>query len=164
MASFFLGFELFEFYSAHDLQSYVESNYQLNKTRGLENINVFTMTPDKEFAISFMNALILETDKYAKVRLIQKSKGIIAASFEQLASSRNSSITSAIATTINSEYFKIANLENDMPYHLYIIDPPHSSEYPISPNFIAVIFSNTIIFLFLSIFFLFVKKNKEDLW
>ena len=164
VSSFILGYELFEFYSAHDLQSYIKGNYQLAKTRGEENITVFTMTPDKEFAISFMNAVILETDKYAKARLIQKSKEIISASYEQLASSRNSSISSAIASTINSEYFKIANLENDMPYHIYIIDPPHSSEYPISPNFIAIIFSNIIIFLFLSIFFLFVKKNKEDLW
>ncbi len=164
ISSFFLGYELFEFYSAHDLQSYIKGNYQLNKTRGEENITVFTMTPDKEFAISFMNSVILETDKYAKTRLIQKSKEVISASYKQLASSRNSSISSAIATTINSEYFKIANLENDMPYHIYIIDPPHSSEYPISPNFIAIIFSNLIIFLFLSILFLFIKKNKEDLW
>ena len=72
------------------------------------------------------------------------AKEVISASYKQLASSRNSSISSAIATTINSEYFKIANLENDMPYHIYIIDPPHSSEYPISPNFIAIIFSNLI--------------------
>lgn len=164
ISAFLLGYELFQFYSAHDLQSYIKGNYKLDKTRGEENITVFTMTPDKEFAISFMNAVILETDKYAKTRLIQKSKEVISASYKQLSSSRNSSISSALATTINSEYFKIANLENDMPYHIYIIDPPHSSEYPISPNFIAIIFSNLIIFLFLSILFLFVKKNKEDLW
>ena len=164
IASFFLGFDLYEFYSAHDLQSYINASYKLTKTRGLENVVVYSMTPNKDFAISFMSALILETDKYAKIRLIKKSKEIISASYEQLVSSRNSSITSAISNTINSEYFKIANLENDMPYHLYIIDPPNSSEYPISPNFIAIIFSNIIIFLFLSIFFAFVKKNKEDLW
>lgn len=164
IASFFLGFDLYEFYSAHDLQSYINASYKLTKTKGLENVVVYSMTPNKDFAISFMSALILETDKYAKIRLIKKSKEIISASYEQLATSRNSSITSAISNTINSEYFKIANLENDMPYHLYIIDPPNSSEYPISPNFIAIIFSNIIIFLFLSIFFAFVKKNKEDLW
>jgi len=164
IAAFFSGYELFQYFTAHDLQSYIKSNYEIIKPMGSKNINVSTMTPDKEFAILFMSAVIKETDKYAKLRLIQTSKEIISASYDQLASSRNSTITSAIASTINSEYFKIANLENDMPYHIYIVDPPHSSEYPISPNFIAIIFSNTIIFLFLSVFLSFISKNKEDLW
>lgn len=164
IASLLLGYDLSKYYSAHDLQSYIISNFEITKTRGLDNIIIYTMTPNKDFAIQFMNALILETDKYAKIRLIKKSNEIISASYAQLATARNSSISSAISNTINSEYFKIANLENDMPYQLYIIDPPYSSAYPISPNITAIIFSNAIIFLFLSIFFSFVKKNREDLW
>ncbi|MDA8655531.1 hypothetical protein N9L78_02395 [Gammaproteobacteria bacterium] len=162
--SFLLGYDLSRFYSAHDLQSYIAGRFEITRTKGLENIVIFTMTPNKEFAIQFMNALILETDRYAKNRLIKKSNEIISASYAQLATAKNTSITSAISSTINAEYFKIANLENDMPYHLYVIDPPYSSEYPISPDTTAIIFSNIIIFLFLSIFFSFVKKNREDLW
>ena len=111
-----------------------------------------------------MNALIAETDNYAKESLIQKSKEIIQATYQQLATSKNSSIASALGSTINSEYFKIANLENDMPYHIKIIDPPHSSEYPVAPNIASIVISNVIIFLFLSIFFSFVQRNEEDLW
>jgi len=164
LAAFFLGYDLFKFYSAHDLQSYIQGSFNPSKPLGSSNIIVSTMTPDKDFAITFMNSLIIETDKYAKERLIQKSKEIIVSTYEQLATSKNSSIASALAGTINSEYFKIANLENDMPYHIYIIDPPHSSEYPVTPNIMAIIFSNAIIFFFLSIFISFIQKNKEDLW
>tara|TARA_X000001036_G_scaffold361507_1_gene344813 strand:+ start:518 stop:1423 length:906 start_codon:yes stop_codon:yes gene_type:complete len=164
IAAFFLGYDLFEYYSAHDLQSYIKGSFTPAKPLGSSNIIVSTMTPDKNFAITFMNSLILETDKYAKESLIQKSKEIISSTYEQLATSKNSSIASALAGTINSEYFKIANLENDMPYHIYIIDPPHSSEYPVAPNIMAIIFSNAIIFFFLSILISFIQKNKDDLW
>tara|TARA_Y100000768_G_scaffold380774_1_gene358391 strand:+ start:2007 stop:2918 length:912 start_codon:yes stop_codon:yes gene_type:complete len=164
IAAFLLGYKLFEFYSAHDLQSYIKSGFSADKKRGSGNITVSALKSNKDFAISFMNALIIETDNYAKERLIQKSEEIIEATNKQLATSKNSSIASALGNTINSEYFKIANLENDMPYHIYIIDPPHSSEYPVTPNITSIIFSNAIIFLFLSILFSFIQKNKEDLW
>lgn len=164
IAAFLLGYELFEFYSAHDLQAYIKSSFSAGKKRGSGNITVSALKSNKDFAISFMSALILETDSYAKESLIQKSEEIIASTYKQLATSKNSSIASALGSTINSEYFKIANLENDMPYHIYIIDPPHSSEYPVTPNLTSIILSNAIIFIFLSILFSFVQKNKEDLW
>ena len=164
IAAFLLGYDLFEFYSAHDLQSYIKSGYKLGKSRGSSNISFTALKSDKEFAIKFMNALILETDNYAKESLIQKSKEIIEATYKQLATAKNSSIASSLGSTINSEYFKIANLENDMPYHINVIDPPHSSEYPVSPHIASIILSNAIIFLFFSIFISFVQRNKEDLW
>jgi len=163
-AAFLLGYDLFKFYSAHDLQSYIKASFESKKPTGSQNIVVSSMTSNKDFAIEFMNALILETDKYAKESLIKKSKEIISATFDQLAISKNSSIASALADTINSEYFKIANLENDMPYNIYIIDPPHSSEYPVTPNIFAITFSNLLIFFLLSIIYSFIQKNKEDLW
>jgi hypothetical protein len=164
LAAYLMGYDLNKYYSAHDLQSYIKRNYAPDKKRGSQQITISTLHSDKEHAIEFMNALIIETDNYGKESLIQKSNEIIASTFKQLATSRNSSMSSALSSTINSEYFKIANLENDMPYHIDIIDPPHSSEYPVSPNITAIIFSNLITFFFLSILFSFFLKNKEDLW
>ena len=163
-AAFLLGYDLFEFYSAHDLQSYIKGSFSVSKKRSSNNITVSALKSNKEFAITFMNALISETDNYGKESLIKKSKEIITSTYKQLGTSKNASMASALSNTINSEYFKIANLENDMPYHIYIIDPPHSSEYPVTPNITSIIVSNAIIFLFLSILFSFVLKNKEDLW
>ena len=162
--AFLLGYDLFEYYSAHDLQAFIKAKARPTKEVKATNIVVYVMDQDKDFAIDFLNAVILETDRYAKEHLIVKSKEIIAETYKQLATSRNSTITSALANTINSEFYKIASLENDLPYHIYFIDPPHSSEYPVTPKVSSIIFSNLIIFLFLSIAYSFIQKNKDDLW
>ena len=159
-----LGYDLYDYYSAYDLQGYIKGNISLTQRTNATNITISTKTEDKDLAIEFMNAVITETDQYTKERLILKSNEIISASFSQLAVSKNSAIASALASTINNEYFKIANLENDMPHLLYVIDPPHSSEYPVAPKVSAIFLSSAIIFLFASILFSFIQKNKEDLW
>mgnify|MGYP006130525583 FL=1 len=164
IAAFVLGYDLFEFYSAHDLQAYIIRSFKVSKQRGSSNITVSALKSNKDFTIAFMSALILETDKYAKETLIKKSNEVIASTYKQLATSKNSSISSALGGTINSEYYKIGRLENDMPFHIDIIDPPHSSEYPVQPNIAAIIYSNLIIFLVFSVLFSFVQKHKEDLW
>lgn len=164
VGAFVLGYELHEYYSPYDLQAYIRGNILANQRLGATNITVSTLTKNKAFAIDFINALIVETDYYSKERLILKSQEIISSTYKQLAVSKNSSIAAALANTINSEYFKIANLENDMPYLVYVIDPPHSSEYPVAPKISAIIVSSAIVFLFFSISFTFIQKNKEDLW
>ena len=122
------------------------------------------MTNDQSFGIDFINELILVADQYAKEYLIQKSKAIIDGTSKQLAVSRNSAISASLAGTINREYLKIATLDNNMPYHIYFIDPPYSSEYPLSPNTLAIFISNLIIFVFASIAYHFIKNNKDNLW
>jgi len=164
IASFLSGYKLYDFYTAHDLQQYIISTFEIKQKRGSSNIDIFALQSDKDLAIKFMNDLIIETDNYSKESLIQRSKEIIEATYKQLAISKNSYISSALGNTINSEYYKIANLENDLPYYIYVTDPPHSSEYPITPDISSIIFSNLIAFLFLSILFSFIHKNKEDLW
>ncbi|MDC1332875.1 hypothetical protein N8317_05320 [Gammaproteobacteria bacterium] len=164
IAAFVLGYDLFEFYSAHDLQAYIIRSFKVSKKRGSSNITVSALKSNKDFTITFMNAVILEADKYAKETLIKKSNEVIASTYKQLATSKNSSISSALGNTINSEYYKIGRLENDMPFHIDIIDPPHSSEYPVQPNIAAIIYSNLIIFLVFSVLLSFVQKHKEDLW
>ena len=164
LSAFFLGYKLFEYFSPNDLQEFIQGSVFAEKAIQGTNITVYMMAEDKDFALAFLNDLIIETDRYAKEHLIAKSKAIISGTFDQLAVSKNASISASLSATINSEYFKIASLENDMPYHIYFIDPPHSSEYPVTPNIAATVLSSFIIFLFLSIAYSFVIKNKEDLW
>ena len=164
IVAFMSGYDLYDYFTAYDLQGYIQGTIEVDQPVGNPSVVISTLTKSKDFAIEFMNAVILETDQYAKERLILKSNEIISATYSQLAVSKNSMIASALASTINSEYFKIANLENDLPHLLDVIDPPHSSEYPIAPKVSAIFISNAIIFLFASILFSFIQKNKEDLW
>ena len=164
VVAFISGYDLYDYFTAYDLQGYIQGTIAVDQPLGNPNVVLSTKTKSKDFAIEFMNAVILETDQYAKERLILKSNEIIKATYSQLAVSKNSMIASALASTINSEYFKIANLENDLPHLLDVIDPPHSSEYPVAPKVSAIFLSSAIIFLFASILFSFIQKNKEDLW
>ena len=164
ISSFLLGYDLYDYYSPHDLQDYIAGKVSVTKAITGANISVSMMTRDQPFGINFLNELILVTDQHAKEYLILKSQGIIESTQKQLAVSRNSSITSSLSASINKEYLKIAILENDMPYHIYFIDPPYSSEYPVSPNTFAIFWSNFIIFVISSIMFHFIRDNKDDLW
>jgi hypothetical protein len=164
VGAFISGYDLYDYFTAYDLQGYIQGTIAVDQPVGNPSVVISTLTKSKDFAIEFMNAVILETDQYAKERLILKSNEIIKATYSQLAVSKNSMIASALASTINSEYFKIANLENNLPHLLDVIDPPHSSEYPVAPKVSAIFLSSAIIFLFASVLFSFIQKNKEDLW
>ena len=164
IGSLLVGYDLYDYYSPHDLQAFIGGSVSLSKEIKGTNITVSMMSDNQEFAIEFLNDIILEADRYAKEHLIARSKAVIAETYKQLAVSRNSAITSSLSGTINREYLKIATLENDLPYHIYFIDPPYSSEYPVSPKAPAIFISYLIIFVFGSILFNFVRKNKDDLW
>ena len=122
------------------------------------------MTYDTALTEELIKEIILETDLYAKEFKIAQSRAVIKGTNKQIAFSRNPSITTSLASTVNSEYFKIATMDNELPYHIYFLDPPFSTEYPVQPNLLALFLSNFIIFLFLSIAYSFALKNKEDLW
>jgi len=164
LGSFLLGYELYDFYSPHDLQAFISSKVDLRKEIRGTNITVSMLTSDQNFGLSFLNELILNADKYAKEFLILKSQAIIDGTYKQLSGSRNSAITASLAATINRESLQIATLKNDLPYHIYFIDPPYSSEYPVTPNTLAIFISNFIIFIFLSVMYNFIRIHKEDLW
>lgn len=164
LQAWFLGYQLNNYFTPHDLLDFIQNSVSLTKKIKDPVITASMMSSDKDFALAFLPALISEADQYGKEYLIAKSEATIATTFKQIAKSKNTMITSSLASTINSEYYKIATLDNDLPYHVYYTDPTHSSEYPVTPKVSAIILSNLIIFFFLSIFFNFVKKNKEDLW
>ena len=77
MLPFYWAMSFLNYYSAHDLQSYIKGGFDLNKKRGSSNITLSALKSNKDFAIKFMNALIIETDNYAKESLILKSNEII---------------------------------------------------------------------------------------
>ena len=164
LGSLLLGYELYDFYSPHDLQNFISSKVDLQKEIKGTNITVSMLTNDQNFGLSFLNELMLDADKYAKEFLILKSQAIIDGTYKQLSGSRNSAITASLAATINRESLQIATLKNDLPYHIYFIDPPYSSEYPVTPNTLAIFISNFIIFIFLSVMYNFIRNHKEDLW
>ncbi|MDC1420862.1 hypothetical protein N8250_01165 [Gammaproteobacteria bacterium] len=164
ISSFLLGYDLYDYYSPHDLQNYIAQKVSIIKRVKATNITMSMMTHDQALGINFLNELILAADQYAKEYLMLKSQGIIESTQKQLTVSRNSAITASLSASINKEYLKIAILENDMPYHIYFIDPPYSSEYPVSPNTFAIFLSNFIIFAISSIMFHFIRDNKDDLW
>ncbi len=164
LSAFLLGYKLYDYYSPNDLQDFIKANVSAIKEIKGTNITVSMLSDDQKFALKFLNEIIIDTDKYAKEYLILKSNAIIEETYKQLAISKNSAITASLAATINSEYLKIATLQNDLPYHIYFIDPPYSSEYPVTPKVSAIFISNIIIFIFISTLFSFLKSNKEDLW
>lgn len=164
LSALLLGYELYDYYSPNDLQDFITANVSASKEIKGTNITVSMLSDDQKFALKFLNEIIIDTDKYAKEYLILKSNAIIDETYKQLAISKNSAISASLAATINSEYLKIATLQNDLPYHIYFIDPPHSSEYPVTPKVSAIFISNIIIFIFISTLYSFVKSNKEDLW
>jgi len=164
LSSFLLGYELFDHYSPHDLQDFILGSVFISKEIKGTNITVSMMSDNQDFAIKFLSEIILVADQYAKEYLISKSKALIDGTYQQLAVSKNSAITSSLSSTINREYLKIATLENDLPYHIYFIDPPYSSEYPVTPNSFSIFLSNFIIFVFGYLLFSFIRENKDDLW
>jgi len=104
IGSLVVGYDLYDFYSPHDLQAFIGGSVFLSKEIKGTNITVSMMSDNQEFAIEFLNDIILEADRYAKEHLIARSKAVIAETYKQLAVSRNSAITSSLSGTINREY------------------------------------------------------------
>tara|TARA_B100000767_G_C19777799_1_gene543753 strand:+ start:3654 stop:4562 length:909 start_codon:yes stop_codon:yes gene_type:complete len=164
LKAFILGYELSEYFTARDLYQYINNVVQVTKEIKGTNIAVFMYTDDREFARELIDDIIRVTDQHAKDDEVARSKVTIEGTLKQIAVSRNSAITASLASTVNNEYYKIAATDNDLPYHIYFIDPAYASEVPVSPNPPAIILSNIIISIFISLLISFVRKNKEDLW
>ena len=152
------------YYSYHDLQDYIRDLVEIKIDMREYEILVHMYSSNVDFTISFLEDVIRAGDTVAKKVEIRKSRAIIEALKRDLVSSKNASIMSAFSERINAEYYKIASLDNDLPYFIFVLDTPRSSPYPISPNVMYIIISNLIIFIFISTFLGFYQKNKDDLW
>ena len=162
--AFLLGYTLNDYISVYDLQMYIKNTISNYSLLGSQDVEISILTQDPELALIFLQDIVDETDQYAKEFLIEKAKSTIDETFKQIAVSRNQSITNSLSATITSEYYSIAMLQSDLPFYLYFADPPHSSEYPVTPNIRSIFLSNLLIFLFISMLIRFVRNNKEDLW
>lgn len=152
------------YYNYLDLQDYIRDLVEIEVDMREYEIMVHMYSSNVDFTISFLDDVIRAGDTVAKKVEIRKSRAIIEALKRDLASSKNASIMSAFSDRINTEYYKIASLDNDLPYFIFVLDTPRSSPYPISPNVLFVILANLIIFTFIGIFIGFFQKNKNDLW
>lgn len=158
------GYELPMYFTYHDLQTYIRNSVKIDTDLYGYEVMVHMYSPNTDFAINFLDDVIRTGDLVAKNFEIKKSRANISALTRDLASLKNSSMTSAFSDRINSEYYKIATLDNDLPYFISVLDTPRSSPYPISPNMLFILLSNLIIFSFLGMFIEFFQKNKDDLW
>jgi len=164
MMSWIGGYDLPLYYNYLDLQDYIRDLVEIQVDMREYEILVHMYSSNVDFTIAFLDDVIRAGDTVAKKVEIRKSRAIIEALKRDLASSKNASIMSAFSDRINSEYYKIASLDNDLPYFIFVLDTPRSSPYPISPNVLFIIISNLIIFTFVGVFIGFFQKNKDDLW
>ena len=158
------GYELPMYYTYHDLQTYIRNSVKIDTDLYGYEVMVHMYSSNTDFAVNFLDDVIRTGDLVAKNFEIKKSRANIVALTRDLASLKNLSMTSAFSDRINSEYYKISTLDNDLPYFISVLDAPRSSPYPISPNALFILLSNLIIFSFLGMLFEFFKKNKDDLW
>jgi hypothetical protein len=158
------GYELPSYHTYHNLQAYIRNAVKIEEDIYGYELKVHMYSSNVDFAINFLNDVIRTADLVAKKNEIKKSRANIEALTKDLGSLKNSSMIGAFSNKINSEYFKIATLDNDLPYFISILDAPRSDPYPISPNILYIILSNLIIFSFIGIFIEFFRKNKDDLW
>ena len=158
------GYELPMYFTYHDLQTYIRNSVKITADLYGYEVMVHMYSSNTDFAINFLDDVIRSGDLVAKNLEIKKSRANISALTRDLASLKNSSMTSGFSERINSEYYKIATLDNDLPYFYSVLDAPRSSPYPISPNMLFILLSNLIIFSFLGMFFEFFQKNKDDIW
>ncbi|MDA9955417.1 hypothetical protein N9D54_03930, partial [Gammaproteobacteria bacterium] len=76
---------------------------------------------------------------------------------DALAVTQPAIVSNSLVALLNSELLTVASLTNDLPYFVIIIDPAHASEYPVSPNVLAVFIANAILFLFITNFLVFLR-------
>lgn len=164
-SSLLLGYELNPYYSHYDLNSFIVKSVTTYRRKGAEEITISMLTANnQDHTKDFINALILTADNNAKSHDLILSEARIQSISQQLRNTKNAVISSGLSSALNSEYFKVATLSNDLPYYVYFVDPPHVSEFPISPNVLAIFIANLFIFFIFSIFRLFFIHNKDDLW
>jgi len=164
LMSWISGYDLPEFFTYHDLQAYIRSAVKIESDLYDYELVVNMFSSDRDFAINFLDDVIRTGDLVAKKSEIKKARANISALTRDLASLKNSSMATAFSERINAEYYKIASLDNNLPYFISVLDTSRSSPYPVSPNLLFILLSNLIIFIFIGIFYKFFQKNKDDLW
>ena len=160
-----LGYDLNPYYSHLDLKEFILRKVQIRQAPRASDFTVSMLTDgDREFAKELIYNIIITADSAAKQKALAVSRARIESAMNELQNPKNSLVNNGLSSILNSEYFKVASLSNDLPYYVYFVDMPSASEYPISPNAAAVFLADLIIFFILGVFFSYYSKNKEELW
>jgi hypothetical protein len=164
-SAFLLGYDLNPYYSYFDLKSYIAQKVNVRKAPRSSDFTVMMLTGgNKDIARDFIYDVIITADNDAKQKALAVSRARIQSAMNELKNPKNSLVNNGLSSILNSEYFKVASLSNDLPYYVYFVDLPNSSEHPISPNAAAIFLADLIIFVILGILISYFKKNKEELW
>jgi len=164
-SSLLLGYDLNPYYSHRDLKSYILRKVQIRQAPRAADFTVSMLTfGNKALAEALIFNIIIIADGQAKQKALVISSARIQSAMNELQNPKNSLVNNGLSSILNTEYFKVASLSNDLPYYVYFVDMPSASEYPISPNTAAVFLADLIIFFIFGIFFSYVSKNKEELW
>ena len=164
LGSWIGGYELPKYKTYFDLQDYIQNVVQTKVDFVDYETRVWMYTSNIETSKEFINDVILSADRTAKRKEIQKSQEIIKTLKRDLDDAKNASIVTVFSERINSEYYNIAALNNELPHFVTYINTPRGDPYPVSPNILAILISNLIIFIFLGIGISFWQKNKDDIW
>ena len=139
LGSIFLGYPLRKYYSPLDLKSYVSNNIVVRKfSRSSKKIVVTMITADKEFGIRFLNDVIIQGDYVVKEHELTTAQARTNALTKQLVKSKNSIVSNALSSLLNTQYYTLASLENNLPI-VYYLDYPNAEEKLISPNILLIL-------------------------
>lgn len=164
-SAFLLGYDLNPYYTHLDLKSYIAGKVNIRKAPRSADFTVMMLTGgDKDLTRKFIYDLIISADNDAKQKALAVSRARIKSAMNELKNPKNSLVNNGLSSILNSEYFKVASLSNDLPYYVYFVDLPNASEHPVSPNPAAIFFADMIIFLIFGVLYSYIKKNKEELW
>ena len=164
-SSLLLGYDLNPYYSHLDLKTFILKKVQIRQAPRAADFTVSMLTfGDRALAEDFIYNIIIIADGEAKQKALAISRARIKSAMNELQNPKNSLVNNGLSSILNTEYFKVASLSNDLPYYVYFVDMPSASEYPVTPNTAAVFPADLIIFFIFGIFFSYVSKNKEDLW
>ena len=141
-SAFLLGYELNPYYSHLDLKEFILRKVQIRQAPRASDFTVSMLTDgDRELAKELIYNIIITADSAAKQKALTVSRARIKSAMDELQNPKNSLVNNGLSSVLNSEYFKVASLSNDLPYYVYFVDMPSASEYPISPNAAAVFLS-----------------------
>ena len=110
LGSIFLGYPLRKYYSPLDLKSYISRNVVVRKfSRNSKKIIVTMITADKEFGIKFLNDVIIQGDYVVKEHELTTAQARTNALTKQLVKSKNSIVSNALSSLLNTQYYTLAS-------------------------------------------------------
>ena len=152
-----MRYQLNPYLDYRDLNRHIIATITVHKSPRAPDINLSGLFISTQLGIAFMDDLIMAADLSAKESQLATTNQRSIAIQDALAVTQPAIVSNSLVALLNSELLTAASLTNDLPYFVTIIDPAHASEYPVSPNVLAVFIANAILFLFIANFLVFLR-------